>query len=332
MTDDKAKELAHKIAVWPKTFHEAIGLARNLDFIKIVSQVDDAFIRLNNVSMEQWQSAKMSLASEAAEEEGSAALRSRISVLEDQCRALRGEVYRLIGASATPQPASDNSLPFALSWDDAPEWANALIKGDNPGYLVWASSFESEKKNIRGQHALSRESWIVDTVGHHAWQLVATRAQKHAPYLDIQAEAQQCGFDLARRAANTLVNISHCQSVKAGWWTHLETGLDLIQVINEPADALQKLLASTLVAQKLCLSHSELSEAMEGHRKGLMDDKLPHRTMLEVELADAVIRIADLAGALNLDLGGAIDEKLAFNATRPDHQPENRKAAGGKAY
>jgi len=63
-----------------------------------------------------------------------------------------------------------------------------------------------------------------------------------------------------------------------------------------------------------------------------MDDKLPHRTMLEVELADAVIRISDLAGALKLDLGGAIAEKLKFNATRPDHKPENRQAIGGKAY
>jgi NTP pyrophosphatase (non-canonical NTP hydrolase) len=71
---------------------------------------------------------------------------------------------------------------------------------------------------------------------------------------------------------------------------------------------------------------------MEGHRKGLPDDKLPHRSMIEVELADAVIRIADLAGALGLDLGGAIAEKMAFNAVRPDHKLENRLAEGGKAY
>jgi hypothetical protein len=45
-----------------------------------------------------------------------------------------------------------------------------------------------------------------------------------------------------------------------------------------------------------------------------------------------VIRIADLAGALGLDLGGAIAEKLEFNATRPDHKPENRKLENGKKY
>ena len=91
-------------------------------------------------------------------------------------------------------------------------------------------------------------------------------------------------------------------------------------------------IAKAFVAQKLALCHSELSEGLEGDRKGLMDDKLPHRKMIEVELADAVIRAADLAGALGLDLGGAIAEKLAFNANRPDHKPENRAAAGGKAY
>jgi NTP pyrophosphatase (non-canonical NTP hydrolase) len=77
---------------------------------------------------------------------------------------------------------------------------------------------------------------------------------------------------------------------------------------------------------------SELSEAMEGHRKSLMDDKLPHRKMAEVEIADAAIRIFDLAGAMRYDLGAAIMEKLAFNAQRADHKIENRLKPGGKAY
>lgn len=46
----------------------------------------------------------------------------------------------------------------------------------------------------------------------------------------------------------------------------------------------------------LMLVVSEIAEAMEGHRKGLMDDHLSHRKMFEVELADAMIRIFDLAG------------------------------------
>jgi NTP pyrophosphatase (non-canonical NTP hydrolase) len=128
-------------------------------------------------------------------------------------------------------------------------------------------------------------------------------------------------------AGNLLVSKCHSASAAAGWWTDMATGSDLIEEIR-----CGSLLGKALVGQKLCLVHSEVSEAMEGHRKGLQDDKIPHRTMIEVELADAVIRISDLAGALGLDLGGAIAEKLAFNAHRPDHKPENRKAEGGKAY
>lgn len=86
------------------------------------------------------------------------------------------------------------------------------------------------------------------------------------------------------------------------------------------------------VGELLCLIHSEISEAMEGARKNLMDDKLPHRSMFEVELADALIRIFDLAAAHKLDLGGALMEKRLFNAQRADHKLEHRMAEGGKKF
>lgn len=122
-----------------------------------------------------------------------------------------------------------------------------------------------------------------------------------------------------REAVNIIVDRCHGAAKEAGWWNDLETGAPIIERPH-------------VVGEKLMLVVSEVSEAMEGHRKGLMDDKLPHRPMIEVELADALIRIADLAGALGLDLGGAIAEKLEFNASRQDHKPENRRADGGKKY
>ena len=128
-------------------------------------------------------------------------------------------------------------------------------------------------------------------------------------------------------AVNILVEECHGASYRSGWWVDVTTGKDFCD------DCLAETrLGKALVAEKLCLIHSEISEAMEGHRKGLRDDKLPHRSMIEVELADAVIRIADLAGALGLDLGAAIAEKMTFNASREDHKIENRSAVGGKAY
>jgi NTP pyrophosphatase (non-canonical NTP hydrolase) len=82
----------------------------------------------------------------------------------------------------------------------------------------------------------------------------------------------------------------------------------------------------------LMLVVSEIAEAMEGERKGLMDDKLPHRQMAEVELADALIRIFDYAAAYGYDLDGAYREKMAYNATREDHTHEARALAGGKKW
>ena len=82
----------------------------------------------------------------------------------------------------------------------------------------------------------------------------------------------------------------------------------------------------------LALIHSEISEALEGERKDLMDDKLPHRKMAEVELVDALIRILDYAAGFGYDLQGAFDEKMAFNARRDDHKHEARRIAGGKQF
>lgn len=128
----------------------------------------------------------------------------------------------------------------------------------------------------------------------------------------------QVGQQETFRAVTLLANFCHGIAVESGWWTNPHTG--------------ESLKGKRNVGEMLCLVHSEISEAMEGHRKNLMDDKLPHRPMIEVELADAMTRILDLAGGLDLDLAGALAEKLAFNTQRPDHKLENRTQPGGKAY
>lgn len=127
-------------------------------------------------------------------------------------------------------------------------------------------------------------------------------------------------------AGRDLTYFCHGKAKDNGWWTDMATGLDMTST------GYPKIQPAKNVGELLCLVHSEISEAMEGHRKLLPDDKLPHRTMLEVELADAAIRIFDMAGGLGLDVAGAIAEKLAYNASRVDHKPENRRALGGKKF
>jgi NTP pyrophosphatase (non-canonical NTP hydrolase) len=107
-----------------------------------------------------------------------------------------------------------------------------------------------------------------------------------------------------------------CHAANATWWRDPVTGARLNRNKGE----------------LLMLIVSEIAEAMEGERKNLMDDKIPHRRMAEVELADALIRIFDYAGAYGYDIDGAIAEKLVFNAQRTDHTPEARLKVNGKQW
>ncbi|MCL1673008.1 hypothetical protein [Elizabethkingia ursingii] len=117
------------------------------------------------------------------------------------------------------------------------------------------------------------------------------------------------------KAINDLRDLCFNESLKRGWHT------------DESGELIEK-----NKGEMISLIHSEISEALEGERKGLMDTHLPKRPMPEVEMADAIIRIMDYCGRWGYDIGGAVLEKLAYNSMRADHSLEERMKEGGKKF
>lgn len=82
----------------------------------------------------------------------------------------------------------------------------------------------------------------------------------------------------------------------------------------------------------LALIHSEISEVLEAVRQpGMMDKHLPHRSAEAVKLADAIIRILDYAEGNELNVIGAMIEKLEYNKTFAGHTYEAARK-GGKQF
>lgn len=101
-------------------------------------------------------------------------------------------------------------------------------------------------------------------------------------------------------ALHLLGEEAHAISVEHGFWEEEHTILD-----------------------RLCLIHSEVSEAAEEFRKGHEPTKVYYRESdgkpegIGVELADAVIRCFDLAAYHRIPLNELVVVKMEFNRSRP---------------
>jgi NTP pyrophosphatase (non-canonical NTP hydrolase) len=115
---------------------------------------------------------------------------------------------------------------------------------------------------------------------------------------------------------DAICRVSHAVSVHRGWWRDPASGEPILRNFGE----------------MIALMHSELSEALEAHRKGLVSEHLPGFSGLEEEFADLIIRLGDCAAAMQLRVGEAWEKKMEFNLARADHSAAARLAPGGKLF
>lgn len=124
-------------------------------------------------------------------------------------------------------------------------------------------------------------------------------------------------------ALNVLSIELHMNAMNKGFWDDVHQIKDIIREHTEQWPEGQKLtfrsrLDAMIMAEKIALEHSELSEALEAARKdpNAPDRDCPAFKAIEIERADAIIRILEVSRHEGHRIGEAIIAKHKFNQGR----------------
>lgn len=120
-----------------------------------------------------------------------------------------------------------------------------------------------------------------------------------------------CKDEAASLTLDQLCDEAYATSVSKGWY-------DEEPVTPRPKGLLPE--SAFILAGKLALVHSEVSEALEAYReRGLEEwfqaDGKPEG--VAAEFADVLLRIGDMCRHYEIDLVAAVKRKMAYNKTRP---------------
>ena len=100
----------------------------------------------------------------------------------------------------------------------------------------------------------------------------------------------------ATKALNILKDEAYSTAIEKGWWNQYKTFGDVLALI-----------------------HSEVSEALEEHRKDFVfisDRKPKMNAAIQEEMADIIIRVLDVCGKADIDIGNVIYLKMLKNKGR----------------
>lgn len=231
----------------------------------------------------------------------------------------RQELIDFAKTGAPPALVAEGNVSDSAWIDNSPTYSAVEASRDRVAAMASAKGAQAESESFERcvPRRFEQKPWIDPTKENGTADIGAMRAgtnfEPGCCHRTVLKRCDGCPYDApkkAKRPESLNDFAAECHRDNQHWWHDPATGAKLDRNMGE----------------MLMLVVSEIAECMEGERKNLMDDHLPHRRMAEVELADAIIRIMDIAGAKRVDLDHHVMSTSSDSKER-DWIPRNKGEA-----